>query len=110
MKNKSGSCSNSNSKSFIYYLNKLNNKNKKSNIEWQHETLILRQLMIKTLATKPFNKILNLKREQIDILEKFLKEKNFIFTFLSLPLAAELGINSNSEFAWILCCCEIIFA
>ncbi len=46
-------CSTSHTKSFIYYLNKLNNKNN-SRIAWQHETLVLRQLMIKTLASKPF--------------------------------------------------------
>ena len=66
-------------KTFIYYLNKLTN-NKKSQIGWQHETLILRQLMIKKLAKKPFINFVNLKNEQINILEKFLKEKNFIIS------------------------------
>ena len=49
------SCSQPRNNTFIYYLNKMNNKNKESNIIWQHETLVLRELMIKTLANKPFS-------------------------------------------------------
>ena len=74
------SCSRPKDKTFIYYLNKINNVNKESNIAWQHETLVLRNLMIQTLAKKPFNKFLNLESKEIEILYKFLKEKNFIIS------------------------------
>jgi hypothetical protein len=95
-------------KTFIYYLNKFTN-DKKSYIGWQHETLILRQLMIKTLAKKPFSNFVNLKSEQVNILEKFLKEKNFIicscdknvgFAIMSKELYSELcnnHLNSNTN-------------
>ncbi len=65
-------------KSFLYHLNRMNLKQKKLNIPLQHETLVLRQYMIKTLAQKPFNSFLNLNEEQIFTLENFLRGKNFI--------------------------------
>ena len=59
-------CSQPRNNTFIYYLNKMNNKNKESNIIWQHETLVLRELMIKTLANKPFRRCLILKIGEIE--------------------------------------------
>lgn len=73
-------CTQPRNNTFIYYLNKMNKKNKGPDITWQHETLVLRELMIKTLANKPFSKFLNLKLGEIEILYKFLKEKNFIIS------------------------------
>ena len=77
---------------------------------WQHETLVLRQLMIKTLAEKPFNNLLNLSNEQIEVLIKFLKEKQFVicpcdknvgFAILSKELYHNLSLdhlNSNNTY------------
>ena len=71
-------CRNNLNKDFMFHLNKFTRENPLHKINLLQETLILRDLMIKSFSELKFKNHKNLSDEQFSFLVKFLREKPFL--------------------------------